>query len=255
MRLPIETVSLDAIPEVHRELYVADEKKGFRLDVSDIPDTTSLKNALQAERKQRAEAEKRRKEIEVRFDGIDPDVHRQLQDDVQKTEDAKLSDAERLAKQTEQMQHSWQKKLDQMQLESKAAIDQAQKQAKAYQGKVLENSIRAACTQAGLHPSAHDDALARARGLFTLSEDGEPVILEDGFPKIGPDGKKPFSHTDWLESIRSSTGHWYPLGASGGGSTQTQSGGASVKNMTRQAFSSLTPTQKKAFVSKGGRLV
>ncbi|WP_020227131.1 hypothetical protein [Acidovorax sp. MR-S7] len=160
-----------------------------------------------------------------RFDGIDPDAVRNILKRFSDDEEAGLIQAgkvdEVLNKRTERMKADYDKKLAAAMQAAEAATQRAQ----AFQGRVLDDAIRAAAVKAGLHQHAIDDALFRARSMFTLDENGSAVQFDaDGSPVLGKDGKTPFTPMEWLEGMKDKAPHWFPATASGSGATSSGGG-------------------------------
>ena len=160
------------------------------------------------------------------FDGIDPNAVRNIlkrfadDEEAKLIADGKIDDV--LNKRTERMKADYDKKLS----EALSKAEQAEKRAQAFQGRVLDDSIRAAAAKAGIHQHAIDDALLRARSIFALGEDGQAVQLgEDGRPVLGKDGKSPFTPLEWLEGMKEKAPHWFPASASGSGAGGGGGGG------------------------------
>lgn len=231
---------IDAVPEAQRGWYVEKEGK-FHLDPAkiDIEDTSGLKSALEKERKAARDAEKARKEFEARFIGIDPEKVKELMAKFDGDEEGKLIAAgkldEVLARRTEKQRAQHEKDL-------KAAADKAtaaEARAAKFSQRVLDNHVRAAATKAGVHAGAVEDALFRARTMFTLNEDGNAVqMAADGTVVIGKDGKTPFSPAEWLESMKETAPHWFPANGSGGGAQNGKGGGGG------EDLSALSPTAR-----------
>lgn len=191
---------------------------------------------------------KRLKEQLARFDGIDPDVVRNIIKRFSDDEEAKLiADGkidEVLTKRTERMKADYDKKLTEA-LE-KAGL--AEKRAQAFQGRVLDDAIRAAAAKAGIHQHAIDDALLRGRAMFALDEDGQAVQLgEDGKAVLGKDGKSPFTPLEWLEGMKEKAPHWFPATASGGGAGHSAGGHSGAKKAKE-----MTAQEKADFIGKNG---
>jgi hypothetical protein len=153
-----------------------------------------------------------------KFDGIDAETVHALVKRFADDEEGALIKAgkidEVLAKRTERMKANYDKLLSDANGKAEAAI----KRAKSWEGRVLDESIRAAAAKAGLHQHAIDDALFRARSMFSLTDDGQAVALdESGKPQLGKDGKSPFTPAEWLEGMKERAPHWFPASASGGG--------------------------------------
>jgi len=217
MGLALVVDKLDAVAETARALYVEKDGK-FHLDVDGLEDTSGLKTALQKERDAAKEAKRIAKEIEQRFEGIDPAKVREMMTRLENDGEAALIAAgkidEVIAKRTEKFKAESARQIADAQAAAKAADARAAK----FSQRVLDNHIRQAATKAGLHQHAIEDALFRARSMFTLGDDGDAIQLgADGAPVLGKDGKTPFSPSEWLEGMKETAPHWFPAGSSGGG--------------------------------------
>lgn len=242
-KLKTELESLDGLDDSLKGLYVEHDGK-FVLD-ADIPDVGALKSALDKERKAAREAEAKRKAFEDKYSGIDPDKYAELLKKFEEDENSKLTIEERVAKASEKAVAAAQKEI----AAAKAQAEAEHKKALAFQGRVLDDAIRKAATDAGLHKHAIDDALFRGRVMFSLDDNGNAIQRDaDGNPVIGKDGKTPFSPAEWLESMRESAPHWFPAGASGSGSNNTTKGGGAGKPRSQW-----TPREKSDYIEKHGR--
>lgn len=241
------TLDKDAWAKLAKEvqaLYVEKDGK-YHLDVEGgIDDKAELKSALDKERKAAREAERLLKEFQKKFEGIDADEVKKLLEKLGGDEEAMLIKAgkidEVIARRTEKLVKAHEKAL-------KDATDKtiAEKaRADKFSQRVLDNHIRAAATKAGLHANAVEDALFRARTMFSLNEEGEAVQLDkDGHVVSGKDGRSPYSPTEWLEGMKETAPHWFPAGGTGGGAPGGK-GGAAGKTMKRADFEALDPVAK-----------
>jgi len=237
--------SMDKVPEFQRGWYVQGEGGKFKLDLSkvEVEDVTGLKNTVAATR---AEAAKARKDAEDKvrealkaYDGIDPVKTRELLSKFDNQEEAALIAAgkidEVISRRMEKARAAFEKQV----ADAKAVAESASTVANTFMERVLDNHVRAAAAAAGLQTSAIDDALLRARAIFSLNEDGDPVQLDkDDNVVLGKDGKTPFTPAEWLESMKEKAPHWFPASASGGGSGGSKNKGGGPD------LSGLTPTQR-----------
>lgn len=249
MALALVVEKLDSVDEAQRALYVEKDGK-FHLDVAGLEDTSGLKSALQKERESVKAANRAVKEMQEQFAGIDPSKVRAMMEKLDNDGESALIAAgkidEVINKRTEKLRAELQKQVDLAHGEAKSAGERAGK----FSQRVLDNHIRQAATKAGLHSHAVEDALFRARSMFSLSEDGDAIQLGgDGAPVLGKDGKTPFSPTEWLEGMKETAPHWFPAGSLGGGAAGSGSGAGGAKVMTRAAFNAL-PAAEKAAVAK-----
>lgn len=230
MALDLVVEKLDAVPEAVRSMYVEKDGK-FHLDVTGLPDVSGLQSALQKERDAAKAANKALKETADKYKDIDPDSYHRIMSKFQGDEEAQLLASgnvdEVIKRRTAIRDADWQKKLD-----AAAAERDAEKQKTSkFLSRVLDEQIRAA-VHGKVHDKAVEDALFRARMMFSLDDEGNAVCLQNGEPVLGKDGKTPFRPQEWIETMRDTAPHWFPSTASGSGAQQNHSkGGANLMNL------------------------
>lgn len=242
-----EVDKLDAVPEFQRGWYAQDAATGkYKLDYTkvDVEDVTGLKRTVEATREEarRAKAEREeavRKALEP-YQGIDPEKTRALLSKFENEEEAALIAAgkvdevinRRMAKRDQEIQRQVE--------EANESAAGALEVAATFMERALDNEVRSAAIKAGLHPSAVEDALFRARAIFDVDDEGNVVQFdEDGeTPVLGKDGKTPYSVNEWLETMRKEAPHWFPSGQSGGGA------GGDRGSRPGADMSGMTPTQR-----------
>jgi hypothetical protein len=183
------------------------------------------------------------------FDGIDPvavrNILKRFSDDEEAALIAKGEIDKVLERRTERMREEMGRKLTEAETKALAA----ETRSKAYEGRVLDDAVRAALAKAGLHPHAVDDALLHARIMFSLDDKGNAVALgEDGKPVLGKDGKTAFSPTEWIEGMREKKPHWFPASASGGGAGGSGGGPRAVNKPASQ----MSTAEKAAYIKDNG---
>jgi hypothetical protein len=181
------------------------------------------------------------------FEGIDPNAVRTILQRFSDDEEAKLIASgkidEVLNKRTERMKQGF----EQETAKERQAREAAEQRAEKFTRRVLENSIRAEASAAGIHQHAVEDALFRAQSLFQLDEDGNPVASEGLFGKDG----KPLTLKEWMAEMKDKAPHWWPATANGGGS-QPNGGAKGKKTINRAAFDQLDPVGKAEYIRSGG---
>jgi len=253
MALKLILDSLEEADDAVKGLYVEKDGK-FHLDVTGIEDTSGLKSALQKEREAARQERQRAKELEDRFKDIDPDRVRDMMAKLDKDGEASLIAAgkidEVVSKRSEKLRAELMKQIE----EATAKTEAEKARANKFSQRVLDNSIRAAAAKAGLHAGAIEDALFRARTMFSLDDDGNAVQMDDGGrPVLGKDGKSPFTPMEWLEGMKDTAPHWFPAGAAGGGATGNRDAG-NGKTIKRAAFEAM-PFEERMSVLKTHKLV
>jgi hypothetical protein len=217
-----------------------------KIDTATAAATASIK-ALQTKNEQLIAEKKAALEKAKAFDGLDIEEMKTVHELFKNSEDAKLIKEgkidEVLARRNEKFLADNAKKIEVA--EAKALAAEA-KNGKFAQ-RVLDDSIRAAATRAGVHKHAIDDALLAARLDFTLNDEGDPVQVKSGEVVMGKDGKTPYSPDEWFGQKAETKPHWFPTGSSGsdqGGN----SGNAGSKTIKRSVYEALSPTEKAAKV-------
>jgi len=158
-------------------------------------------------------------QIKSQFDGLDIDSVKTLLSKAATDEESKLLAEGKidvvLDKRTERMRSEYDKTL----AAEKDRADKAEAFANRFRDKVLADSIRTAAQKAGALPEAAEDIILRAKGTFTLNENGEAVAVDgEGQVVFGKDAKTPLSPLEWAEALRESAPHLWPK-ATGAGET------------------------------------
>lgn len=231
MGLKFELENLDGLGEDIAALYTKSEDGKFRLSIDGLPkdDNSGLKSALDKERQSRRDAENKVKDMEKKFEGIEPDAVRTLMQRFANDEEAKLIAEgkldEVLKKRTERMEQDHKKTVDTLTADRDSALQRATR----YEAKVFENGIREAAVKAGILPTAVEDAILRAKGSFRLGDDGNLAAFDaDGNQIFGKDGKTGLTVQEWFEDLKDKAPHYYP--AEGGSGTRGSGGGTTHKS-------------------------
>lgn len=164
-------------------------------------------------------------EMSKTWEGLDPQAVRTIMSRLENDEEAKLlaegkTDAV-IERRTERLKADHQKQLDAL----NKALSVRDQELESTRGQVkrlmVEGNLRQAAAELGLIPSAVEDALVRAMGVFKMSDDGKLIAEENGSTLYGKDGKNPLSPAEWLEGMKEKAPHWFPApsggGAGGGG--------------------------------------
>lgn len=249
----IDATAHGKLPEGQRAWYVKDGDK-FKLDLAkvDIEDTGSLKSALEKEREAVKAARKEGKSaleaLAAKYKDIDPEKYKAIMAQFEDAEEAEMLKQGAagikaiIEKRTEKLRADFEKERKKL-IEEK---DGALQVATTFMERVLDNHVRESATKAGVHPGAVDDVLLRARSMFSLDDDANPVQYQENSEDIvlGKDGKTPFNPSEWLEDMKEKAPHWFPANASGGGAGGDRGANKGAKTMKRAAFDALDPLAK-----------
>ncbi|WP_085637920.1 MULTISPECIES: hypothetical protein [unclassified Pseudomonas] len=185
--------------------------------------------------------------LKGQFEGLDIDAVRGLLTKAGQDEETRLLTEgkvdEVFNRRTERLRGDYDKQLKTV----TARAEKAEAFAAKFQGKVLGDSVRGAALKAGALPEATDDIILRAKGVFSLNEEGEAVAVdESGQVILGKDGKTPLTPLEWAESLRESAPHLWPR-ASG---TNAPGGGGGQAALKR---SEMNAEQKRDYQRKHGQ--
>ena len=202
-------------------------------------------------------AQKQLKEQLSTFDGIDPNVVRNIIKRFADDEEAKLISEGKiddvLNARTKRMKDDYDKQLKDR--EEKAA--RAEAKAKKLEAKTLAGTIKDAAIKAGALPEALEDIVLRGASMWVLDDNGDVVAQQGGMVIKGKDGNTPLTPAEWAATMRETAPHLWPraqgAGAQGAGGSQKAGG----KTMTRAEHDERTSRGESvgAFFTSGGRLV
>ena len=261
MKLKLIVDTLDGLAADVAALYTKRDDGKFALDIDGITDPNSVEKTLKTERDARKAAEKAAQEAREslkEFEGLNAGEAKALLARFANDEELQLlksGDTTKLReKWTENMRKDYEKKLTTANDTVKAESEKSSK----WKGRVLDNAVREAATKVGLHSHAVEDALFRARAMFTLDDNGNAVQIRDGSPVMGKDGTTPYNPAEWLESMREAAPHWFPAGASGSGAPAGKGGGGgngAKRTIKRSAFDQMAHKERAAYAAEGGVVI
>lgn len=245
--LALEVDKLDTVPEFQRGWYAQDPTtQKFKLDPDkvEVEDVTGLKNTTAALRREIAEAkaahERALREELKKYEGIDPEETRKLLSQFASEEEKRLIQMGHIDQVIAKRMEKQREELERQTSDATKERDGALEVATTFMERVLDNHVREACAKAGVHTGAVEDALLRARGIFSLNDDGEAVQFEEDGETVvlAKDGKTPYSPAEWIEEMREKAPHWFPADGTGGGATGSRTKGGKVD------LSHLSPTER-----------
>lgn len=255
MPLKYRFASKAEIPSEHAALYV--EREGaFVLDCDGVVE----KGRLDEFRNNNVTLQKKLDDLTKRYEGIDPDEVRKLNDEKRKAEEA-------LALKNGEIEKVVTARLNAATAELTKRLDALATERESLSGRLTELQITdrviAAATKLGLRPTAHADVKLRARTALKL-ENGEPRVLGDDGRTVRPgrDGVTPMTLDEWVSDLASNAPHLFEANA-GGGAAGNGSGGAGGNgenpfkkeswNLTKQGeLVRKDPTRAKALAASAG---
>jgi hypothetical protein len=103
---------------------------------------------------------------------------------------------------------------------------------------MIDNSVRAEAIKSGVHDTAVDDVVLRARTTFKLGDDNSVTAFDQKGEKLfDKDGQTPLPVSSWVKDLKKSAPHLFK-GMDGGGAGGGRHGSGSLD------MSKLSPTQK-----------
>ncbi len=202
-----------ASPDAVKAFYKKAEGGGFILDAEGVEDVRGLKSALEKERDGRKALDAKLKELEGKFQDLDPEAAREALAEIQKIRDQKLITEgkieELLATRTEALRKDFNTQ--------KAAYDKQLDALKADNGKLtgrleevlIDSGIQNVASAARVRASALTDVLLRGRKTWRLHEGKPTPFRDDGEVLYGKDPKAPMSMEEWIASLQADAPHLF----------------------------------------------
>ena len=209
--------SLDTLDEVHEALhehYVEKDGKFVLQAEGLVP-----RERVSEFRTNNLSLTRELEEIKARYDGIDPEKHRELADRAQRERDGKLIAAgkvdELVNERVAAMKVGYDKQIDEL-------TGKLTGSTKQLESLVIDSAIRDAAAKAGVRVTATEDVLLRGRTMFRL-QDGKAVPMDGDKPIYGKSGD-PMQISEWVATLTESAPHLFE--PSQGGGSRSGSGAA-----------------------------
>jgi len=208
------------------------EKDGKWVLVLDPPveDVSGLKSALNNERNLRRETEKQLVEFKTKFEGVDPEDYRKLQDRVRGLDDSEVYDKQGIevliARRTESMKNDHERQLATLKRENEHLKTTSADLDRRWRQDRIKTALLDAVTKNGVYEKAVDDAVQRGLSVFTDLDEKGNVIAKNGDDTIyGKDGVNALNPSEWITTLKASgqAPHLWPP-SSGGGAPASHSG-------------------------------
>ena len=241
MALKYKYAKREEVPAEQVGLYV--EREGvFCLDAEGATDKVKADEM----RSHNVELRKKLEELEVRFNGIDPDQVRQLSAEKERLEEEqRLKEGkfqEVLETRLKNAKGEWDK-------ERKTLTEDRDTLTSRLTAIQIDQGVTTAATKRGLRPTAIPDITSRARLVFRLVNGAPRAFEADGTTvRYGKDGVSPMTLEEWVDAQVSDAPHLFESNA-GGGAASNGGGAAagsqrSVKNPFRKESWNLTEQMK-----------
>lgn len=149
----------------------------------------------------------------------DPEYIQNVLKQFQNDEDAKLfaegKGPDVLKKHTERLTLDFKSQIDDLNKSVESLTSEKTKYEKLYHESEAGHAISAAAIKAGIRDTALDDALMRARGVFTVGDDGQ-LEARDADGNLITVNNKPLTPETFVLQLREKYPHYWPDSKSGG---------------------------------------
>lgn len=179
MTLKATYAKQEEIPEAHREFYIEKDGK-FSLTVEGLVG----KEKLDEFRVSNISLKKQIEDLNAKFDGVDPDVFRELNEKAEKERTKKLIAADKVDELVNERVNAAKAGFEK---EKKAIEEDKRKLGIQLEGLLIDNTVRDAASRSGVRAGAVDDVLLRARQVFKVV-DGVAVAFDGDKQLFGPTG-------------------------------------------------------------------
>lgn len=174
------------------------------------------------------------------FEGIDPEVARNLQKRFESEEEQELlkkGDLDSIVnRRVEKMKQNYEKQFSELTQREQAALQRQ----KALEQRAIAAEITRTAAEVGALPTALPDFVQRANGNFALDDNGQVIAVDSqGNQLYDIDGKSPLSIKAWALSLQTEAPHLFAKPNSGGakgGQGYHQPGNVAGSKEEREAY-------------------
>jgi len=231
---------------------MADDHGGTKIDLND-PEVQAV---LQAElekhttglKKNRDDLLLEKKKLQDEYQKYaalgEPDKLREIIERINNDETSKLLAEgkidEVIAKRTEMMQRDYKTQIDSLSKKLEDYESQIKAKDQYMSSLVIDGQVKEAAIKQGIMASAIEDAVYRAKQIFSLDDNGQPIARDpqSGELLLGKDGRTPLTPMEWLSSMKDRAPHWWAQ-STGGGAGGNRSGRATADLMKLPAVERL----------------
>jgi len=167
------------VPEAYRDLYIEKDGKHTLAVEGLVP-----KDRVDQFRESNLSLKKQLEDLNAKFDGVDPDVFRELNEKAEKERTKKLIAADKVDELVAERVNAAKAGFEK---EKKAIEEDKRKLGIQLEGLLIDNTVRDAASRSGVRAGAVDDVLLRARQVFRVV-DGVAVAFDGDKQLFGPTG-------------------------------------------------------------------
>ena len=211
------------IPSGLQEHYIEKDGKWVLQTDPQFEDVTALKSVLNQERTVRRDVEKTLTEMKIKFEGVDADEHRKLQERVKGLDDAEIYDKQGIeslvARRTESMKAEQERQVQSKDREIAQLRSQAMEADRRWRQDRIKTALLEAVNKNGVYEKAVDDAVMRGLAVFTDLDGEGQVIAKRGEDVVyGKDGINALRPEEWISTLKASgqAPHLWPASSGGG---------------------------------------
>ena len=225
MALKYLVEKLEDVAEEHRALYIPSNGK-FVLQVEGAVGKDKLEEFRNNNIQLQQQIDK--------FKNIDPAKHKELLELQRRLQEDELIEKGEVEKLVNLRVTTLKEQLEGQLNEANTKLTSANAQLGVL---LVDNVVKDAAIQSGVHPMAVDDVLLRARGVYSVV-DGKPVAKDrEGKTVYGSDGTTPMAPAEWVKGLQKTAPHLFQ-GFNGGGA------GGGGQNPGATDMANMTATQK-----------
>lgn len=154
------------------------------------------------------------------FEGYDPKIVKEATEFYTKNKDAEfLKDGtvdELIEKKVSQLTSDFETQLTELNTNLTTAQKHGQTYQQLFEGKTIDDGVRAEAIKAGMLPTAVEDAVLRGRSIFSLDANKQ-IEARDSEGKLAvTEDKKVLTTKNWIEGLKETSPHYWPNSAGAG---------------------------------------
>ena len=238
MPLKLKIESLEDVAEELRDAYIADGG-AFVLDfkqISDHPGVAKVKKTADDVDKKRKSAEAELKKVTDKFGNVDLDAYAEAMKKIESLDDQKFIDAGEVDALVEKKAGTAiadiQAQLDAVNVKLDEAVQSVGKKDQELSDIKIYDAIKESAITKGIRKEALTDVSNRARGVWSLGEDGKP-IAKDGEDVLRGGGGEHLTIDEWVDGLSTDSPYLFEPNSGGGakGNENTNFSGAKVLSL------------------------
>jgi hypothetical protein len=226
----LDAAAWGELPDYHQSLYTETADGKYRLNVEGLVPEAEL-TGLKNKKTELLDEVKALKAQVAKFKDIDPEKAKEALAKLKELDEKKLFDEGKIDEivegRVQTMRSDFESQIKALKENNQALKEELAAKDGRLKEVVIDQAITTAYDEMGvkIKPGALQDVLSRARGVWSLDEEGNPVAMDGDKKLFGKDGENPLTVAEWAGGLMANAKHLFEE-SSGGGSPNNRGKGS-----------------------------